>query len=545
VWLPPLGSAPALDTVLQIAGPVPALTAPIGVVDRPFEQRRTPLIVDLSRAAGNVALVGAPQSGKSTALRTLITALAVRHDPRMVEFYCLDFGGGGLTSLRNWPHVGSVAGRADPERVRRTIARLGALIRSREMLFHEHGIESIEHYRRLTTKRDPLCDRFGDVFLIVDGWLSLQRELDNAEASVTALAAEGLSYGVHVVVSASRWAEIRPALRDQIGTRIELRLGDPADSELNRRRAQEVPEREPGRGLTHEGLQMVVALPRLDGQVSSSGLADAAAQVGQMLRRRHDGWTAPPIALLPPQIEHDSVRERTGTIGPGLIVGIEEDELEPVAVDFTHQLHLLVLGESECGKTATLRVLCRELLRTPAAAQLHIVDPRRSLLGVVDAASGQRGGYVASADALGELVPRLIGMLRRRMPPPDTTPMQMRTRSWWSGPEIFIVVDDYDLLAATGGNPMSPLLEMLPYSRDLGLHLVVARSATGAARSMFEPLLAGMRDSGCMTLLMSASPEDGLTIGSVRSTQLPPGRGVLVTRQRDPQLIQVGWTPPP
>ena len=216
-----------------------------------------------------------------------------------------------------------------------------------------------------------------------------------------------------------------------------------------------------------------------------------------------------------------------------------------MAVDFTHQLHLLVLGESECGKTATLRVLCRELLRTPTAAQLHVVDPRRSLLGVVDAASGQRGGYVASADALDELVPRLIGMLRRRMPPPDTTPMQMRTRSWWSGPEIYIVVDDYDLLAATGGNAMSPLLEMLPYSRDLGLHLVVARSATGAARAMFEPLLAGMRDSGCMTLLMSASPEDGLTIGSVRPTQLPPGRGVLVTRRRDPQLIQVGWTPPP
>ena len=545
VWLPPLGSAPALDTVLQNAGPVPALTAPIGVVDRPFEQRHTPLIVDLSRAAGNVALVGAPRSGKSTALRTLITALAVRHDPRMVQFYCLDFGGGALTSLRCWPHVGSVSGRADPERVRRTIARLAAVIRSRETLFREHGIESIEHYRRLKAERDPLCDRFGDVFLIVDGWLSLQRELDTAEASVTRLAAEGLSYGVHVVVSASRWAEIRPALRDQIGTRIELRLGDPADSELNRRRAQEVPEGEPGRGLTHEGLHMVVALPRLDGQASSSGLADAASQVGQMLRQRHDGWAAPPIALLPPQIEHDIVRERADTIGQGLIVGIEENELEPVAVDFTHQLHLLVLGESECGKSATLRVLCRELQRTPTAAQLHVVDPRRSLLGVVDVQSGQQGGYVTSADALDELVPRLTGMLRGRMPPPDATPMQMRTRSWWSGPEIFVVVDDYDLLAATGGSPMAPLLEVLPYSRDLGLHLVVARSATGAARAMFEPLLAGMRDSGCVTLLMSASPEEGLTIGSVRPTQLPPGRGVLVTRRRDPQLIQVGWTPPP
>ena len=98
VWLPPLGAAPALDAVLGDAEPLPALTVPIGVVDRPFEQRRTPLIVDLSGAAGNVAVVGAPQSGKSTALRTLITALAATHDPSMVQFYCLDFGGGDIGS---------------------------------------------------------------------------------------------------------------------------------------------------------------------------------------------------------------------------------------------------------------------------------------------------------------------------------------------------------------------------------------------------------------------------------------------------------------
>jgi S-DNA-T family DNA segregation ATPase FtsK/SpoIIIE len=61
---------------------------------------------------------------------------------------------------------------------------------------------------------------------------------------------------------------------------------------------------------------------------------------------------------------------------------------------------------------------------------------------------------------------------------------------------------------------------------------------------MFEPLLAGIRDSGCMTLLMSASPEEALTVGSVRPSHLPPGRGVLITRRGDPRLIQVGWTPP-
>jgi DNA segregation ATPase FtsK/SpoIIIE, S-DNA-T family len=264
-----------------------------------------------------------------------------------------------------------------------------------------------------------------------------------------------------------------------------------------------------------------------------------------MLRQRHAGWAALPIALLPKQIEHDRVIEQVGAIATRLIVGIEENELEPLAIDFTHQLHLLILGESECGKTATLRVVCRELLRTTTAVQLFIVDPRRSLLGIVEPEAGQLGGYVASANAVGELMSRLTEMLCRRMPPANATSIQLRGRSWWSGPEIYVVVDDYDLLAATSGNPLAPLLDLLPYSRELGFHLVVARSTSGAARAMFEPVLAGLRDAGCMTLLMSASPEEGLTIGAVRPSQLPPGRGVLITRRGDPQLIQVGWIPAP
>ena len=43
-----------------------------------------------------------------------------------------------------------------------------------------------------------------------------------------------------------RWMELRPALRDLFGTRLELRLGDPTDSEFDRRVAADVPEGAPG-----------------------------------------------------------------------------------------------------------------------------------------------------------------------------------------------------------------------------------------------------------------------------------------------------------
>ena len=72
------------------------LSVPVGVVDKPFEQRRDLLWVPLAGAAGNVVVVGGPQSGKSTLLRSLVCATGADPHPGEVQFYLLDFGGGAL-----------------------------------------------------------------------------------------------------------------------------------------------------------------------------------------------------------------------------------------------------------------------------------------------------------------------------------------------------------------------------------------------------------------------------------------------------------------
>src|SRR5690606_30933886 len=66
VWLPPLGDSPSLDEVLPalVRDPARGLTVSdpdltgrlrtvVGVVDRPLEQRRDPLLLDLSGPAGH------------------------------------------------------------------------------------------------------------------------------------------------------------------------------------------------------------------------------------------------------------------------------------------------------------------------------------------------------------------------------------------------------------------------------------------------------------------------------------------------------------
>ena len=520
VWLPPLTTSPELDSLLRGSAAHIPCTVPVGLVDSPFEQRRDVLFAQLAGATGNVAVVGGPRSGKSTALCTLISALAHTHDPRDVQVYCLDFGGGALSSLLPLPHVGSVAGRRDVELVRRTVVQLETLLRMREA-------------RRNSPDPAAPPDAYGDVFLVVDGWAAVRQEFDALEASITMLAAQGLSYGIHVVIAASRWAEIRPALKDQIGTRIELRLGDPAESEMDRKRARQLVNSPAGRGITRDGREFTIAKPRLDGPTVDG------------LRAQYAQRTAPPIEVLPTRVDYEAVAARAAEprTSTQILLGIGETQLAPTAVDFAVEAHLLILGEGECGKTTALRTLCREIVsaNTADSAQLFIVDYRRTLLGTVE--SEHLAAYAPSAAALTSHLVALVERLQARTPGADVSQQQLRARSWWSGPEIYVVVDDYDLVATPNGvNPLAPLMDLLPHAKDLGLHLVVARRSGGAARAMFDPVLARLRELGCMGLMMSASPDEGVLLGSVRPSQLPPGRGTLVTRTRSEQLIQVAWS---
>lgn len=443
VWLAPLDVSPPLRELLDGVGPQPPLVLPIGLVDNPFAQRRDTLTIDLRSAGGNVAIVGGPRSGKTTALHAVVVGLAQTHDPEAVQIYGLDFGGGSLSALRSLPHVGAVAGRLERDLARRIVGHVQALVRERE-----------------TLRREGTHDVQGDAFLVIDGWAVARQEFDGMEEAVSAIATQGLSLGVHVVVTASRWADIRPALKDQLGTRIELCLGDPADSEMDRKRARLLGSRPPGHGLTREGLEFVLAVPCADG-------TDVAA-VTAWFR----GRAAPAVRLLPSRVAHADVVDQAGE---QIALGLGEDDMRAVAVDFASHPHLLILGATECGKTAALRTLCREIVRTTRsdAARIVVVDFRRTLLGVVE--SDHLLGYAMSAASADAHVATVTDLLTERLPYERVTQRQLRDRSWWSGPELFVVVDDYDLVAGTSGNPLLPLLDLLPHARDLGLHLVIAR----------------------------------------------------------------------
>ncbi|HEV7824385.1 MAG TPA: type VII secretion protein EccCa [Mycobacteriales bacterium] len=551
VWLPPLSTPPTLDALLPplVADPDRGLTAPgrtslivpVGVLDRPFEQRRDVLRADLEGAAGHVVVAGGPQSGKSTLLRTLVCSMALTHTPAETQFYCLDFGGGALSTLRGLPHVGGVAARTDVETVRRLVAEVTTVLDEREKRFAELGVDSMPTYRRRRAAGELTDDPFGDVFLVVDGWGTLRAEYEDLEQAITSLAARGLGYGVHVVVSVVRWAELRPALRDLLGTRFELRLGDPSESDVDRRAAVNVPAGSPGRGLSRDKLHFLTALPRLDGHASAEDLSVGVADLVRRVATAWEGPVAPPVRLLPTLYTADRLPPADDP--RGVPVGISESDLAPVFLDFAADPHFIVFGDASAGKTSFLRVLAQQLVarHSPAEARFILADYRRTLLGTVG--EDHLIGYAASGTALAPMIADVRSAMEKRLPGPGVTADQLRTRSWWTGPELYVLVDDYDLVVTPSGNPLAGLMEFLPQAQDVGLHVVVARRSGGASRAMFEPVMQRLKDVGTPGLVMSGSRDEGVLLGTTRPSQQPAGRGTLVGRRAGAELMQVAYSP--
>ena len=510
IWLPPLPPVVELSAVVARAGQAvqpgqavkaqavaqnPPLRAPVGLIDRPYHQRQDPLVVDFTTGGGHLALCGGPQSGKSMALRSVVAGLALAHSPEQVRFYVIDLGGGQLGVLDRLPHVAGVAGREDPEKVRRVVDEVAGLVRRPE---GRH------------------------TFLIVDGWHHIGTagaDFEDLAEPITQLVNDGASARIHVIIAAARWTSLRPSIRDLIAARLELRLGEAMDSLIDRKAQQKLPAA-PGRGLNLSGENLLFAATSPQDIAHICGVYAESAPVPalKMLPAR--------LRQLPPQ--------PAGAAAPGIAWGIGGSDLDVLDWDPHAQPHLVCIGSQGAGKSQFLSVILAGIgALDREAARLVVIDERRAHLGTLP--EEMVAAYAASASAATHTIIDTVRTLEQRLPGPDVTPAQLAARSWWDGPDIYLVIDDLDLVSEIA---LAPLLEILPHARDVGLHMVLARKSGGIGRALFGQFLSAVRDLQPALLLLDADRDEGAIFG-IKPQTLPPGRGQWVVRGTAHGLAQV------
>ncbi|MCB5906922.1 hypothetical protein LIU39_05735 [Streptomyces sp. SF28] len=158
------------------------------------------------------------------------------------------------------------------------------------------------------------------------------------------------------------------------------------------------------------------------------------------------------------------------------------------------------------------------LLTTGTGAKAELAPADRILVTVLPQCKR------AAMDLIGQ--PMLIlyepRVVRERLPPPSVTAAQLRDRSRWEGPELYVVVDDHDLGGNGRNSPLAPLVDYLPQARELGFHLIAARRVSGFGRTaMTEPLLTRGRELGAAGLVLSGDPKEGVLISGERAAPRP------------------------
>ncbi|GAB3947673.1 FtsK/SpoIIIE domain-containing protein [Kribbella albertanoniae] len=512
-WLPPLPSRLTLASLESAPSETDGLlpSIPFGLADVPDEQSRAVATYDLN-SSSPLAIIGAPRSGRSAALRAIAGSIGRLIEPADVHLYGVDCGNNALLPLVSLPHTGAVVSRDQLDRLTRLTARLQSEIGRRQQLLASSGYADIAEQRRRSTPED----RLPYIVVLFDRWEAFVSAFETTdggrllEAWFTILQ-EGAAVGIKVIMTADRTAlvgRVSALLED----RLLLRMTDPSDYLMIGMLLKDLPSSlAPGRGFRASGLretQIALLTEDDEGTAQVAALHEIAAQATPVTdlapARRPFRVDALPASITLTDALALEARPLGGAEVP---VGVGGDTLALRTFDaYEHGPGIVVIGPPRSGRSTTLLTMSASLLTR--GWQLAVITPRRSPLRDYLGTEGVAGVFGADADS--NEVAAVLDTLK--------TPHA-------------IVIDDLELLGQD--TPLAELLEArVALLRDTG-NLVIAAGTSGDLSSMYRGPVVAMKKSRSGIVLSPEKYDDAelfaLNLPQGLPAGNPPGRALHIT----------------
>jgi S-DNA-T family DNA segregation ATPase FtsK/SpoIIIE len=503
------GAAPQVVRAAVAPGQVP-----VGLVDQPARRAQPPLVLDYPQV-GHVLVYGASGSGKTEFLRTVAVAASLTTDEPAPYVYGIDYGGGGLLGLADWPTVGAVVPEQEIGRVMRLLRMLRHTATERNRTLAAAGAADVG---ALTAAGHQLAR----VHLLIDNLPALAESLESDSVRrqhgdlLAAVLADGRRVGVHVTATSPRRVGVPSAMQAAFGERLVLRMTTDDDYLMIGVPGKVLTaDSPPGRGLVgrHE-IQVAV--------VTGDGTAGQARRMSQLAGMVPDLSGGSPVGVpaMPGRLPHSLLpapqRDRTP-------VGVEAEFAAVVTVALC-EAPLLVAGRPRSGRTgmlAGLAALARRSDQPPS--NVVLIGPR---------AGDAPGDYDLVLSDPAEVVEWLPGVREPAAPSAPSAP-SAGSPEW-----TLLLVDDAHLWerdGESGGaaqevvNGLSSLVDAAP---GLGLAIVVATDSDDARnRAYGSGVVATVRRARRGVLFSPDFSDGGILSVSVPSNTVEPmagpGRGIL------------------
>src|SRR3990172_8407657 len=560
--------------------PLP-LKAAIGVMDDPYHSIQRLFAVDV--AADPIAVFGASGRGKSTFIKSLVLALAAQHSPRYLHFYAIDFGRGGLRSLRNVPHCGAVIDTVTPDRIEALFRMIRGMMNERQERLANYP--SREDYN--AQKLDNPDTLLPSALVAIDNFNEFRENFEYLIPDLISLVRDGRQFGVHFVITATVPGELPAKLYNVLGQRITFTLPDPSMyMDIVGRTSISLPNL-PGRGLASldgQPLEFHLGVPAIEGEKDAyAHLADRMLAAWEAVGGKRPSAEIPRAITLLEMYQRMEGR-RTDVIGDlgiadqwkrsmksenqewlsGALAMVSSKEVRQLVYSAKpggDGVHGMVAGTTGSGKSELLQTLIAGLAikYDPRIINFVLVDykggatiePFRGLPHVVDMATNLEGNAVdrifvaikAEMDRRSEILAKagvadlvdyrkkVIPTLKPDSPFPDTFP------------HLFVVVDEFAEMIQANPDYKLQFEQITRLGRAFGVTLILATQRPSGA--VTDQMKANMKFRMC--LRVETTDDSREMLGRNDAARLPQiaGRGYLQAGTETLTEVQVAWSGAP
>ncbi len=149
-------------------------------------------------------IAGTTGSGKSELLQTYLLSMAVSYSPCDVNFFMIDYKGGGTGNLlKHLPHCAGVISNLSGKQIRRAMSAITSENKRRQKLLSSSQVNHIDAYTRLY-REGAVTQAMPHLLLVVDEFAELKKEEPEFMQEIISLAQVGRSLGMHLILATQK-----------------------------------------------------------------------------------------------------------------------------------------------------------------------------------------------------------------------------------------------------------------------------------------------------------------------------------------------------
>lgn len=323
-----------------------------GRVDATHEQRQYPLVLDFMKD-GHQVLYGAPSTGKTSFLQTVILSAALSYTPEQVNFVILDYGSFILKVFKTLPHCIIAADPTDEDKVKKAQEFLCNELASRRKLFSAEGVANLEAYREAVGKPVPA------IIVVVDNIASLSNQSSDLMDILNTTASGGGGLGIYLMITTGSTGGFLYKMSSYVKSNHTLQMTDKTDYRpLVGGDGKTYPGNYPGRGLTKGALEYQAALC-----VEGATENDRGRKLKTLCAEMAEAWKGKCASLEEAQAALEAPIEAGElTYGKNAVqLGMKKGSRTPAEFAYNKMNGCVISGADGSGKSTILAMIAQAL----------------------------------------------------------------------------------------------------------------------------------------------------------------------------------------